>query len=504
MHDIINMSGKALPSVLQTKTLERPENQDINTDILRPVNFSQTGAKFVFERKGILDSNSQLQLAQIVVDSNDPTNFTGSYLPTSTGATAMVKRAFLTIGGRRISNLDDVGHYNTWKRLHFSNEYKKGIVIPKQGGNDVFCGSASRTIAANSDTAINARGFDVPYGTLGRESSEYGISEVSATFGTQVAAETDTRDLRRNMIGNTEANTSIFVIGLSQLIPFLQGVQLSLFAIKEEVALNLEWADDGFGHRFYPPQTAPDAAAVAAADCKSTMVESKCLIMADYLFYPDLMEDLAEEIMSRGGYDIAYDEVITQMGFQKYLTGDMKNSYQLALGGKKVKSVVVQKEEVDGADESINNLGRYNSLGFLNGVVPQLNIDAKNWYSQPITNQSLQKSCADAVEGVPLQLCDYRWSNKNQQGGSAATRDGLSNRLVNTYANSVEKASQKWIGIKLENAYGQGLRVSNLPMIYSEEVNVDAVDNDKNRIIRFFVKTQRLCNIGGGLVNIIE
>ena len=125
------MSGKALPSVLQTKTLERPENQDINTDILRPVNFSQTGAKFVFERKGILDSNSQLQLAQIVVDSADPTNFTGSVLPTATGACAMVKRAFLTIGGRRISNLDDVGHYNTWKRLHFSNEYKKGIVLPK-------------------------------------------------------------------------------------------------------------------------------------------------------------------------------------------------------------------------------------------------------------------------------------------------------------------------------------------------------------------------------------
>lgn len=498
------MSGKGLPSVLQTKTLERPENQDINTDILRPVNFSQTGAKFVFERKGILDSNSQLQLAQIVVDSADPTNFTGSVLPTATGACAMVKRAFLTIGGRRISNLDDVGHYNTWKRLHFSNEYKKGIVLPKQGGNDVFMGSASRTIAANSPTAINSRGFAVPFGTLGRESSEYGISLVSATFGTQVAADTDTRDLRRNMIGNTDANTSIFVIGLSQLIPFLVGIQLPLAMIKEEVALNLEWADDTFGHRFYPPQTAPDAAVVNSATCTSTMLENKCLIMADYLFYPDLMEDLAEEIMSRGGYDIGYDEIITQMGFQKYLTGDMKNSYQLALGGKKVKSVVVQKEEVDGADESIVNLGRYNSLGFINGVVPQLNIDAQNWYSQPISNQSLQKSCADAVEGVPLQLCDYRWSFKNQLGGSAATRDGLSNRLVNTYANSVEKASQKWIGIKLENAYGQGLRVSNLPMIYSEDVEVDAAENNAERRLRFFIKTQRLCNIGGGLVNIIE
>ena len=498
------MSGKGLPSVLQTKTLERPENQDINTDILRPVNFSQTGAKFVFERKGLLDSNSQIQLAQIVVDSADPTNFTGSYLPTSTGASAMVKRAFLTIGGRRISNLDDVGHYTTWKRLHWSNEYKKGIVIPKQGGNDVFVGSASRDIATNSSTAVNSRGFAVPFGTLGRESSEFGVSIASATFGLQESVETDVRELRRNMIGNTEANTSIFVLGLSQLIPFLQGIQLPLAMIKEEDALNLEWADNTFGHRFYPPTTSPDGVAQTATNLTSTMLENKCLIMADYLFYPDLMEDLAEEIMSRGGYDINYDEIITQMGFQKYATGDMKNSYQLALGGKKVKSVVVQKELVDGADESIVNLGRYNSLGFINGVVPQLNIDAQNWYSQPISNQSLQKSCADSVEGIPLQLCDYRWSFKNQLGGSAATRDGLSNRLVNTYANLVEKASQKWIGVKLENSYGQGLRVSNLPMIYSEDVKVDATEDTAERRLRFFIKTQRLCNIGGGLVNIIE
>ena len=67
-------------------------------------------------------------------------------------------------------------------------------------------------------------------------------------------------------------------------------------------------------NRFYPPQTAPDAAATAinALTCTSTIVENDCLIMADYLFYPDLMQELAEEIMSKGGYDIAYDEIITQ------------------------------------------------------------------------------------------------------------------------------------------------------------------------------------------------
>lgn len=499
------MSGKGLPAVLRTNTLERPENQDINTDILRPVNFSQNGCKFVFEKKGILDSNSQLQLQQIVVDFTQPTLNTGSYLPTSTGAMAMVRRAFLTIGGRRISNLDDVGHFGTWRRLHFSNEYKEGIVIPKQGGNDIFVGSASRTIQADSVNSTAARGFANPQGVLGRESSEFAInSALAAGFGTQNANNTNTSNYNQyneNIIGNTEATSGQFTIGLSQLIPFLVGVQLPLFAIKEEVAINIEWSDPSVGHRFYAPSALPSGGALVLTNCSSTMIQNGCLIMADYLYYPELMMELAEEIMSKGGYDIAYDEILTQTNHTTYLTGSVKNDYQLAFGGKKVKSIIVQKQLVDGADESINNLARYNSKAFINGVSMQLNIDSKNWYSQPLSNASLQKSEADLVEGVPVQLCDYRWSLKNQLGAGGS---GLSDRTTNGYAQSLEQGTQKWLGIKLENEFGQGVRVSNLPMIYSESMNVAAGDNTKSRRVRFFVKTQRLLNISNGLVNMIE
>ena len=41
-------SGRGLPSVLRTQTYERPENQDITTDILFPVSINQSQAKFVF------------------------------------------------------------------------------------------------------------------------------------------------------------------------------------------------------------------------------------------------------------------------------------------------------------------------------------------------------------------------------------------------------------------------------------------------------------------------
>ena len=177
------MSGRSLPALLRTNVLQRPETQSVDTSILRPVNFSQQGCKFVFEKKGILDSNSHLQMKLRVKSANGVdvgANVFAGYLPTGTGALSWIRRAFLTIGGRRISNLDEVGQYNTWMRLHYSNEYKKGVIMPKQGGNDIFVGSTARGLIAPSASSVNARGFSAPYGVLGREGTEYALTEFNA------------------------------------------------------------------------------------------------------------------------------------------------------------------------------------------------------------------------------------------------------------------------------------------------------------------------------------
>jgi len=233
----------------------------------------------------------------------------------------------------------------------------------------------------------------------------------------------------------------------------------------------------------------------------------------DYLFYPDLMAGLAEEIMQRGGYDVPYTEILTQENM--LITGgaatSFNNNFQLALGGKKVKNIVVQKELVDGANESILNIGRYNSLAFRLGEQIQLNIDSNNWYSQPISNGSLQKHEADMVEASPLQLCDYRYSWFNQvdnTGAFGATGQGLSDRRLNTYANNAECGSQHWIGIKLENSFGQGRRMSNLPVIYTTQsksgVGLSADDAGTQRRLRFFTGIQKVLNISQGIVTQIE
>ncbi len=503
------MSGRSLPALLRTNVLQRPETQSVDTSILRPVNFSQQGCKFVFEKKGILDSNSHLQMKLRVKSANGVdvgANVFAGYLPTGTGALSWIRRAFLTIGGRRISNLDEVGQYNTWMRLHYSNEYKKGVIMPKQGGNDIFVGSTARGLIAPSATSVNARGFAGPYGVLGREGTEYALTEFNAggvDGGVQnnTTAEMGLSTAEEQKIKGDFNNCPTFMVGLSQLIPFMRGLQLPLFAINQEVALNIEWSDDALGHRVQNPTG-------TTAPLITEFSEPDCLICADYLFYPDLMEGLADEIMNKGGYDVPYDEMLTQENTITVASGgDTQNlEFQLAYGGKKVKSIVIQKQDVDNANLEINNIGIYNSMAYRLGKEMQLNIDSQNWYSMPLKNSSLQKSESDAVEdGLPIMLCDYRWSWKSStlDDGSDDVL-GISNRQLNGYDQTSEVGTMHWDGIKLSNAFGQGKRVSNLPMIYSERLVVANDDDGQQRRYRFFVKTQRVANISSGIVNVIE
>ena len=497
-------SGRTLPAVLRTDTFERPVNQDVNTDVLRPVQFNQKTCRFVFDRKGVLDANSQLNLKLIVENSGAVGVETLSTFPASTGVLSLIKRAFLTIGGRRVSNLEEVGQYNTWKRLHWSNAYRKGIAIPKQGGNDIFVGSASKTIDANNDVSIQARGFQSPYGVLGRESSEYAIDDINdADFGTQDTLFTSETDAVNRLIGLTAKKSPSFVVGLQQLVPFLVGVQLPLFAIREEVALNIEWTDDVVGKRYIPSLTDEAGTAINTALLSSTIIEADCFIMADYLFYPDQMTELADEIMNRGGYDVPYLEVYTQQNFTQYAGADTlnTNTYQIAMGGKNVKHIIIQKQ----VDSAVQNDGYYNSRGFKSGEAYQLNIDSQNFYSRPVSNIGLQKTEADQVEGIPLQMCNYRytWDNQNDAGVVGLDSYGLTDRLYNSHSQQLECGNQHFLGVKLENSFGIGKRLSNLPMTYTEQIVFRGSD-EPTRTIRFFVGTQRVLNISQGIVNMIE
>ena len=514
-----------LPEVLKVQPLSRPVNQECSTDILQPTTFSQSYAKFVFEKKGILDSNSKLHVAQIVVNSDRPDVDTNSFLPTSTGALAMVQRAYLTIGGREVSDLQEVGHYNTWKRHHYSNEYKKGVATPHQGGNDVYVGSASKLPDnTNTQTAKNARGWLPPYGTIGRESSEYGINlttstETFNTFATPVSQYTDTYDKKKRLIPVNADEAPGFLIELGQLCPVLIGLQLPLFAIEQEVALVVEWAPDTWGHRFM--YNAFDASVPPVLnnkdDLKSTIIEEECFIVMDTLYYPGLMEEIHDQIMTKGGYSIPYDDVITQTNFLKYTVaeGETQRDLQIPLSGRRVKRIICQKQQDQERVVAALNCGFYNSYALRKGQQYNYRIDSNNVYSLPLKNTALQRSETDEVEGIPMVLNSALYSFNNQAdstGDITAPNDfNVTDRDTNSHIQYNDAGTQFWTGLKIENQMGQGHLMGIQPVIYSERSELTQYDKsaaapttESQRVVRFFCLYQKVMNIQGGLVEIID
>lgn len=508
-----------LPDVLKVSPLKRPVNQSCNTDILQPTTFSQTSCKFVLPNTGILDSNSQLHFSQIVVNSDSPAVNTNSYYPTTCGAAAVIQRCYMTIGGKEICDTQDANHYLNWKRHHYSNEYKKGVAMPHSAGNDVYVGSAGRVDTANfTQLQKNARGFLPPYGTIGKETSEYGIVlNSNIQFARQNNNAINNVDKEKRFIPHNEEKAPGMLIPLSTLIPALVGVQLPLGFIEQEVAIVIEWAPDTWGHRFMFAGTDAAGAVIDKTLLKSTIVENDVFLVLDTLYYPDLMADIREQIYSKGGYSLSFDSVITQQNYLQYKQneGVTQHDFQIPLAGKKVKRIILQKASEQENFVDTLTAGYYNSLALRKGEEYNFRIDSKNVYSLPISNTSLQRCEANAVEGIPLVMNSHLYSFRNTADADGEIPGGeetITTRLCNTHLMTNDIGTQHYIGLKVENAFGQGHLMDIQPVIYSEKAELTQYDvgtgadpaRESDRVVRFFVVHQKIMNINSGIVETID
>jgi len=509
-----------LPDVLKVTPLKRPINQECSTDILQPTTFSQTSCKFVLPNVGILDANSQLHLSQIVTDSAAPTTDTKAFYPSTTGACAMVQRCFLTIGGKEVCDVRDVNQYINWKRHHYSNEYKKGVAMVHQAGNDVYMGSAGLVNSVDYTAREKAaRGFLPPYGVIGRESSEYAFVDVTAgaAFATQSNTRVNTEDKEKRLIPYQASRTPGMLISLAQIIPLLIGVQLPLFAIEQEVAIIIEWAPPTWGHRFMFNGINAAGDPIVKTDLTSTIVEEDVFLVMDTLFYPSLMADIKEQIFSRGGYSIGFDDIITQSNYLQYkeVEGVSTHDFQVPLSGKRVKKIIVQKQAEQEQIVEALNCGFYNSVALRTGEEYNFRIDNNNVYSIPIKNTALQRQEADAVEGIPLAMNSNVYSYKNNvlpTGNIPANGATITPRLLNSHIQSNEIGSQHYLGLKIENAFGQGHLMGIHPLIYTEKGLLTRFDGGEgttpdrtsSRVVRFFAVYQKIMNINNGIVETID
>ena len=472
-----------LRNFLMPRDLNFPVNQRIETDILYPVSFSQKSVKFVFDKKGILDANSQIQIKLLVPEQAGPVA-SQAFLPLNTGISSVVKRCWLEIGGRRVSTLENVGDFNTFLNTSYNSDYKEQILKAKEGylGN---VGPADKVGAGQT-------------GRIGNDPLQNAL--VSGNY----------------KLTSTEASPT-WSLSLSRLVPMLKEFQLPLFAIDQEVSITIEWNTGQLDNRY--------CLANGEAEVASTIDQESCVIMADYLFYPMEMDDIALKIGSGSGYSHIYDEVITIESTENPLGVDpgaglhipATYSHSLALAGKTLKSIVCQAVKV------ANPLcGVYVSNDDQIEDTYNFTIDSKPFYANDIRNSSLKYKEVSSILERPLNLNAWEYCFINQvspvigNGGGLFTvaESGFTDFTYEGTVQQVRTASQNWTGLSLSSdSLGINGRVmSNLPIIMRRNrqiMNANAYpsgtgDWNTSVLMRFFAITSRVLIMKDGQTTIVQ
>ena len=482
-----------LQDFLSPETFSYPVNQRVETDIIFPVSKNQNAVRFVFDQKGILDSNSKVRLKLLVpqVAGAEP----NAYLPINTGCSSLISRAWLEIGGRRVSTLESVGGFNTFMNLSYSPEYSDGIqkvlegVVTKIGGSEAIGGGVT--------------------GLIGKTPSD-NIADPYTAFIPQGIK-----------LKSTSALSPEFSIPISRLVPMLKGLQLPLFAINEEVSLTIEFKQGEARERFC--QRSGEATGGV-----STIDVDNCILMADFLYYPDDMDDIAQKIASPNGFSILYDEVIVVKATENAIRPagpaigaglhlPTTFTQQIALAGKTLKSILVQSFKVG------NNIeGNYVSNDDNIEDAYNFVIDSRPYYAQDVVNTSFKYNEVGKVldRNLSLNSSQYAFINQvsavvgNAGGAFAAALSGFTDYTLEGYTQKHRTATQRWLGVALSNrTLGVGGKVlSNLPILFrrNRQIMNDAVypsavpDYQQSVNLTFYCITQNMLLLKNGLATISQ
>ena len=400
---------------------------------------------------------------------------TKGMLPISTGVSSLIRRAVLTIGGREVSSLDAVGHFNTITNMLNSTEYRQKMLFHLEGVND---GMTFRDDALGSDGYIGLVDGDV-------------LDEDLITIPKALE------------ISNTLATTPRFSIPLSNLIPMMKGVKLPLFAINQEVALLIEWAEDRDGHRIISHR--PEGHLYAP----TTISESECFMMCDYLYYDAEMMAIMKDI-ERNDWVLPYEDVITidaQLSPIVEPTGETPNDFTrtetstlLYLGGKTVRSIIVQKQSDNHTFTNIGNNkleGVYNSRSFQRGETYNLLVDNNPFYDTDLTLNGLQYQELSRCFDTHLQIPNARYSMADMVDGDFDfNRDTADGYITDKRFGGVETGinipqsraltgNQNYFGINLGNAGGMGVKISNLPLIFRHTLERKSTNEEYSDAIQY-------------------
>ena len=244
------MDGSNVPDLIKVGAIQTNMSMDVHSDVLDPIVCNQSNARFVFQNKGYLSEGSRITLA---CEGNASTT-SGAYFPVNIGVHSLIRRATLSVGGQTICEIDDYNHFKAFDSMFLSSEINKDREAYMSGrllAHD-FRYNSSSSADGNSNTKADDYGLvtNMEYDGGGLISQPY---------------------LNVN-------DKPVFSITLGELFPFMKGTNLPLFAMKQEVIIDLVWEPAGDGR----------VSINSAGDIGTTppqIITNEVKLVADYIFY---------------------------------------------------------------------------------------------------------------------------------------------------------------------------------------------------------------------------
>ncbi len=298
--------------------------QDVETDVLDPVVFSQNFCRFTLQNKGFLHSFSRLTFA---LKTSNASNMNATY-PVNVGVHSLINRATLKIGAKTVCEIEDFNSYMAYKSLFIDNSINKeresvltGRILYHQFDYDN---------AGGGDQNYEAKGYYIGNGTNKVEALKPAGAEFLPTVSTSASFVATGIQPNDNILVK---NTPVLQVALSDLFPFLRFNQLPLFMMKEQVSIELVFSPLASNNRFCVQNTAPDLTEQIEIDQNSVSM------VADYIFYDGQM--LAD-----------YEAANRDMNFQYVDYRLAKRSYTSGSSASQTKQIL----NVGGAGRIVNKL----------------------------------------------------------------------------------------------------------------------------------------------------
>ena len=473
------MSNSQLPDVLNVSPLNAIETMNIETNKLDPIVINQNVARFVLERKGILDVGSVITMSVHPVDAAGDKK---CFLPIKTGCHSLIKKALLKVGTKVLATSDMYGTYQTIRRAFKTNEEKSQKDLVKNGTLDCF---------EPDNTGV---GFyqmkDVIYSADGANSTADPSVQITVS----------------------ETECPIFSIRLSELFPMMRNVQLPLYLMNEPVTIEITWNTQANGAANVGKMLCFQEG-LTITDTSAKIGLNNVHFLADYLTYEDgRMAQTAKLVNSAQGLAVPYEDlIVTNTNVPAVPTVTTPNvvrqevSRDLGLSGRNVRQILLH----DRPATPNALLGQYNCPAY----------DVPDTYNWRINDQTVYSREVQMEARKANQLSQCFTTNINclnsEYSKDALTNKQVADNVINNHcitATTFEGHQQQLVegqlhfeGVDLStspfNIPNSGILVGQKPVEHLRTISRTAADN-VDRVCSYFSTVERAFVLRNGLVSV--